>query len=59
MSEVALGEGGVTGTWWLSVAQNLQCALESAVRVESMWLTYVSGFLPRKNVRTGRDIGDL
>lgn len=53
------GGGDVSGTWWLLATWNLQCSLESAVHGESMQLIYVPDFLPRKNVRTGRDIGDL
>ena len=48
-----------TGTWWLSAAWKLQCSLESVVHLERLWLIYLPGFLPGKNVGTGKDIGDL
>lgn len=41
-----------------SAAWKLQASLES-VHLESMWLIYLPDFLPRQNVRTGRDIGGL
>lgn len=47
-----LGLGG-------SVAWKLHTFLESVVHLVSMWLIYLPGFLPRQNVRTRRDMGDL
>lgn len=41
----------MTETWWLSAAWNLQCSLESAVHLESIWLIYIPGILSRKNDR--------